>query len=295
MKQEKNKDDKISKEFYYLGRMTATGRAKEFTMPNTDKTGRSIRRRNMTYNRKRRKIVKGIVLISVIGLISVCVFYLGDYYHADEEVIATFESDALIAVTELENGDLVFEPKSAKTGLIFYPGGKVEYTSYIPLMKACAEQGILCVLVEMPFNLAVFDVNAADGIIEEYPEIEEWYIGGHSLGGSMAASYLENHADDYEGLILLGSYSTVDFSDSDLNVLSIYGSEDQVLNKEKYDEYKSNLPEDYTEVVIDGGCHAFFGVYGKQDGDGIPTISNEEQIQMTTTEIAMFVGNRSVD
>ena len=249
----------------------------------------------MTDKRKRRKSIIGIVLISMIALIVICAFYLGDYYHADEKAIAAFESDAGITVTELENGNLVFEPESAKTGLIFYPGGKVEYTSYIPLMKACADQGILCVLVEMPFNLAVFDVNAADGIIEKFPEIENWYIGGHSLGGSMAASYLENHADDYEGLILLGSYSTVDFSESDLKVLSIYGSEDQVLNKEKYEEYKSNLPEDYREVVIDGGCHAFFGVYGKQDGDGTPTITNDEQIQMTVAEIGMFVGNASAN
>lgn len=245
----------------------------------------------MADKRKRRKVSIGIVLLSVIALIAVCAFYLGDYYHADEKAIAAFENDAAITETELENGDLMYEPESTKAGLIFYPGGKVEYTSYIPLMKACAEQGILCVLVEMPFNLAVFDVNAADGIIEEYPEIEDWYIGGHSLGGSMAASYLEDHVDDYEGLVLLGAYSIVDYSDSDLDVLSIYGCEDQVLNREKYEEYKSNLPEDYTEVVIDGGCHAYFGVYGKQDGDGTPTITNEEQIQKTAAEIAEFVGD----
>ena len=38
----KNKDDKISKEFYYLGRMTSTGLVKEFIMPNTDKTAVEI-------------------------------------------------------------------------------------------------------------------------------------------------------------------------------------------------------------------------------------------------------------
>ena len=148
-------------------------------------------------------------------------------------------------------------------------------------MQACAEKGILCVLVEMPFNLAIFDINAADGIQKQYPEIEDWYIGGHSLGGSMAAFYLTDHANDYEGLILLGSYSTVDLSAHDLAVLSIYGSEDTVMNREKYEENKSNLPSDFAEYVIDGGCHAYFGMYGPQDGDGIPAITNEEQIQLT--------------
>ena len=102
----------------------------------------------------------------------------------------------------------------------------MEYISYIPLMDALARKGIMCVLLKMPFNLAVLDVNAADGIQKEYPEIEEWYIGGHSLGGSMAASYLATHVEDYEGLILLGSYSTADLSDTDLAVLSVFGSED---------------------------------------------------------------------
>ncbi len=156
-------------------------------------------------------------------------------------------------------------------------------------MAACAEYGILCALVEMPFNLAVFDINAADGIQEMYPDIEDWYIGGHSLGGSMAASYLADHTSDFAGLILLGSYSTADLSDSELKVLSVYGSEDEVLNKKKYDKNLSNLPEDFTEIVIDGGCHAYFGMYGAQDGDGTPTIGNEEQILFSASTIFNFV------
>ena len=101
----------------------------------------------------------------------------------------------------------------------------------------------------------------------------------------MAASYISDHAQDYEGLILLGSYSTADLSDTDLKVLSVFGSEDKVMKCEKYDKYKSNLPNDFTELIIDGGCHAFFGMYGAQDGDGIPTITNEEQIRITAENI----------
>jgi pimeloyl-ACP methyl ester carboxylesterase len=105
---------------------------------------------------------------------------------------------------------------------------------------------------------------------DDYPEIDEWYLGGHSLGGSMAASFLAENTDDFEGLILLGSYSTADIT---LPVLSIYGSKDNVLNREKYEKYKPNISESLTEFVIDGGCHAYFGMYGEQDGDGTPTIS----------------------
>ena len=152
-------------------------------------------------------------------------------------------------------------------------------------MEALASEGILCVLVEMPFRLAVLDMNAAEGIPAAFPEVERWYLGGHSLGGSMAASYLASHTEDFDGLILLGSYSTADLSESGLSVLSVYGSEDGVLNREKYAEYKPNLPEGFTETVIEGGNHAYFGVYGEQEGDGTATVTPAEQLERTVEAI----------
>lgn len=241
---------------------------------------------NFLSDKRKRKIfiVTTSVVLAFAIIVGACAIYLCDYYRADNEEIGAFLPQGT-TWKEKPDGTIVFEPEGATKGFIFYPGGKVEYTAYIPLMKACAEEGILCVLVEMPFNLAVLDINAADGIQKEYPEIEEWYIGGHSLGGSMAASYLANHIEDYEGLILLGSYSTSDISDTDINVLSVFGSEDKVMNREKYEDNKSNLPSDFTEFVIDGGCHAYFGMYGPQDGDGTATITNEEQISLTVKSI----------
>ncbi len=241
---------------------------------------------NFLSNKRKRKIliIATSVVLALAVIVGACAIYLNDYYRADHDAIGAFLPQGTTWKEEPDD-TIVLEPEEATKGLIFYPGGKVEYTAYVPLMQACAEKGILCVLVEMPFHLAVLDINAADGIREEYPEIEDWYIGGHSLGGSMAASYLADHAEDYEGLILLGSYSTADLSDTDLAVLSVFGSEDKVMNREKYEDNKSNLPSDFTECIIDGGCHAYFGMYGAQDGDGTPTITNEEQIRLTADNI----------
>ena len=227
-------------------------------------------------------------------LIGACAIYLCDYYPADSAAIAAFRVDNPVEQTVLEDGSIVYEPNAPLAGFIFYPGGKVEHTAYLPLMQALASNGILTVLVEMPFRLAVLDVSAADGIRDLYPNIDVWFIGGHSLGGSMAASYLSEHVTDFNGLILLGSYSTADLSSTDLAVLSIYGSEDRVLNMEKYKENKSNLPPDFTETVIDGGCHAYFGMYGAQDGDGTPTLSPSDQIETTATEIFTFITKQAV-
>lgn len=227
-----------------------------------------------------------IVIVALIAAIVIgCAVYLSDYYHADMEAAEAFAPVNTVKTQQDEEGNYIFEPADADTGLIFYPGGKVECEAYIPLMQELASEGIFGVLLEVPFNLAVFDVDAAEGIQEQYPEVENWYIGGHSLGGSMAASYVSEHIDVFEGLVLLGSYSTADLSVSGLEVLSIYGSEDRVLDSEKYKENKVNLPEHLHEVIIDGGCHAYFGVYGEQEGDGVPTITNEEQIDITVETI----------
>jgi len=235
---------------------------------------------------KRTRKILIVIAAVIVALIIACGAYLSDYYHADTEAVEAFASTSTVQMQQDDAGNYIFMPEDPEVGMIFYPGGKVECEAYIPLMQELADEGVLGILVEMPFNLAVFDMNAAEGIQEDYPEIEKWYIGGHSLGGSMAASYLSENSDAFDGLILLGSYSTADLSASELDVLSIYGSEDKVLDAEKYEMNKENLPEHFHEVVIDGGCHAYFGVYGSQEGDGIPTVTNEEQINMTVDIIS---------
>ena len=133
------------------------------------------------------------------------------------------------------------------------------------------------------------NADAADGLRQAHPEVTDWYIAVHSLGGAMAASYAAKHAEDFSGLILLAAYSTKDLTQTPLRVLSVYGSEDGVMNRDSYEKDRANLPDDTTEIVIDGGCHAQFGCYGAQDGDGTPTISATEQISQTASAIAAFV------
>ncbi len=229
--------------------------------------------------------------------------YVNDYYHADAVAQDVLNSDDEVTVTTEKKGTtvpvtesvikrysnpIVFapnDPSKASKALIFYPGGKVEYTAYAPLLHELAKNDYVCILVHMPANLAVLNSNAADGLIDKYqakyPSISKWYIGGHSLGGAMAASYASKHSNDFAGLYLFAAYSTVDLTDSGLDVYCIYGSNDKVLNMNKYQKYKSNLPSDTNEFVIDGGCHSYFGSYGMQKGDGTPDIPADEQIEAT--------------
>ena len=221
-------------------------------------------------------ITAAVLLVLIITVAA----YAGDYYRADASAVMAMDGSDTVMVEQ--SGNLtVFTPEKAEAGFIFYPGGKVEHTAYAPLLRALAEEDILCALVQMPLNLAVLDMDAAEGIPAQFPEIERWHIGGHSLGGSMAASYAAENDGDFEGLVLLAAYSTADLTDTDLEVLSLYGDQDRVLNLEKYAQYLPNLPEDSCERVIAGGNHAQFGSYGPQEGDGEPSISGEEQIAIT--------------
>lgn len=243
-----------------------------------------------------KKIVIWIVSVALAFALVVggCVLYVSDYYRADIGALQVFLKDNTVTRTVISDRMIAYGEADSSVGFIFYPGGKVEHTAYEPLMVELASKGVLCILIEMPFNLAVLDMDAADGVRELYPEINRWYIGGHSLGGSMAASYAVKHTEEFDGIVLLASYSTSDLSVTELDTLSIYGSEDNVMNREKYERYKKKLPSDLVEVVIDGGCHAYFGMYGKQKGDGEPALSADEQIRVSAEYISnFFMGGES--
>ena len=243
---------------------------------------------------KRAKIILAIAGVAILALVIACAVYLGTYYRADDEAIEAFTVTGVYESRD-SDGNLVFAPESPIAGFIFYPGGKVEHTAYTPLMRALAENGILCILVKMPFNLAVFETGAAGGISDRFPSVENWYIGGHSLGGSMAAAYAGGHSEDFKGVLLLGSYSADDLSQTELDVLTVYGSEDGVMNAEKYESSRENLPPDYEEYIIEGGNHAGFGMYGEQDGDGTAKITATEQIRTASYVISIFMVQHSAD
>lgn len=231
-----------------------------------------------------RIIIAAILVIFVIG-IAAFAFYVNDYYHADDRATNALQSTANVKVHTLDNGDITFEPADPQAGIVFYPGGKVQAEAYAPLMQDLAERGFLSVIVPMPFNLAVFNTNGASGIQEQFPTVHKWILMGHSLGGSMAASYVDGHSDSWDGLILLASYSTADLTDNNINVLCIRGSNDNVLNMQAYTDNRLNLTDDTQEFIIPGGNHAQFGDYGNQSGDGEPEISAQEQQALTADVI----------
>ncbi len=209
--------------------------------------------------KKLKKII--IITISIILLISLSTFfYLNDYYHA-VDVESYLQSNEEIII-EKETYGISFTSKGNDKALIFYPGAKVEYTAYSELMYQLSLSGLDCYLIKMPANLAFLGINKADNVISN-TKYQEYYLAGHSLGGVAAANYVYNNQNKVNGLILLASYSTKKLSNTNLKILSIYGTNDLILNKESYNKNCSNLGK-YQELVIEGGNHLSFASYGHQ-------------------------------
>ncbi|MGX8693922.1 MAG: alpha/beta hydrolase [Methanobrevibacter sp.] len=224
-----------------------------------------------------------IVIVIVIALIlAYGVFYLTEYYPAEKTANDCLNGSENVSLSKCESG-LFLDGPGNDTALIFYPGAKVEYTSYLPLLMDLSNKGVDCYLVQMPFNLALLGENSADSIIDA-GNYSHYVLAGHSLGGVVASSYI-NHTGKGDGLILLSAYPS---SGVNKPVLSIYGSEDKVLNIESYNKSKG-LAGNFTEFVIAGGNHEQFAYYGEQNGDGIATITPQDQQMQAVEKILQFI------
>jgi hypothetical protein len=180
----------------------------------------------------------------------------------------------------LEDSGTFYKLDNSDVGFIFYQGGKVEADAYSYLEAVEANIFIL----DTPFNLAIFNFGKAQQIVDKYPQISRWYVGGHSLGGSSAFLYAASTNTIIEGIIYLGSYPT---EVNQFRQLAIFGSKDGLLD---YNAYLDYFDEDDSVKIITGGNHAQFGEYGIQANDGTATISGSAQRQLVIDYINEFIG-----
>jgi len=226
-----------------------------------------------------KKVLLGIVVLLLL-LAGAFFWYVSDYYRAEDIAVTVLAQDD--GITVQDNLTILSPSSPTDTAVIFYPGAKVEAIAYLPLLDQIRQTGVTCILVDMPFHMAIFDTDAAQDVIAQFPEFEHWYIAGHSMGGAMASQFATDHPDEVDGLILLGAYLYGDYPIAD--TLTIYGS----LNQSVEDKL------DYTENVVEiaGGNHAQFGNYGAQKGDPPATISAAEQQAQAVSAIETFIAQR---
>jgi len=235
---------------------------------------------NRQFKNKKRIKILFLSLLAILFLLTVIFYvYVSDYYQADSVAVMSIQTGEDIQIQD--NLTILSPQEPTDTAFIFYPGAKVEAIAYLPILEKLRQNGLTCILVEMPYNMAIFDSNAADEVFELFPNITKWYIGGHSMGGGMASNYASKNGDKIQGLILLGAYVYGDYPPD--KALTIYGT------------FNSNLEKniDYTEniLVIDGGNHAQFGNYGEQKGDPPATIDRDQQQDIAVEAILNFIDN----
>lgn len=233
---------------------------------------------------KLRTVFIGILAVILLAGLSFAVWAnmpLGPMPEAE----AALQSDASVQVERSSWIEFVPVGVQPKTAFIFYPGGRVDPRSYAPAARQIAAEGYLVAVMPMPLNLAVFDQDRALRVIQAHPEITNWAIGGHSLGGAMAASFIGQRPDMVSGLVLWAAYppESTDLSALKLWVVSVYGSQDSVLSTDQLEETRLLLPRSTRWVQIAGGNHAQFGWYGDQPGDAPASISRQQQQDAVVT------------
>ncbi|HUW70190.1 MAG TPA: alpha/beta hydrolase [bacterium] len=210
---------------------------------------------------------------------------------ARQAALDALKSDAAVSVTK-DGGSLVFSPavREASTGLIFYPGGHIDYRAYAPVLNRIAAQGILVVLVPVRLNLAFLDIDAGASALKRHPQISVWATGGHSLGGVASALFAAKHPE-IKAVVFWASYPPdSSLRDSDIKVLSICGTLDGGLDHgATIEKHKADEPADSTFVVIEGGNHGQFADYGPQPGDNPATISPQAQWDQTSAATVAFL------
>ena len=225
-----------------------------------------------------KRVLLGLLIVTVISALGF-ILWATNAAQPTETALQALISDSQVTVTQYVDF-ITFEPAAQRTttGFIFYPGGRVDYRAYAPVLRKIAGQGYFVAVVKVNLNLAFFDVNAADTVIAKYPQIERWGIGGHSLGGVAAAVYTKDHPDTIRAIAFWASYPADDsLKYSNIVVVSVYGSKDGLSTGDKIEESRVLLPAHTRYVFIEGGNHGPFGSYGIQAGDNDATISPEEQ------------------
>lgn len=245
-----------------------------------------------------RVLVWTLAVCTALVLVAATAFVVWalDPYRAEPEPLARAERDPAVVVERGSDGVLITPAENPSgTGVVFYPGARVEADAYAAAWApVVARTGVTVVVPDLRLNLAVLDSARGESAVGAAPEVSEWYLGGHSMGGAFAAQHLGSGDGGVEwaGLVLWASYATesAGLADrDDLAVLSVAGGRDGVLPPSEVSERRPHLPGDADVNVVEGMNHAQFGAYGAQSGDAEPELTDAEAHEALAEVTAAFL------
>ena len=231
------------------------------------------------------RILAGLAAALVIGSL----VYLIPF-SATPSAIAAMAGGSGVRVTDGTTSiTMTPERGSATSGFVFQPGARVDPRAYVPMLTGVARSGVVVVIVKQPFDIGFLAIDAPAAAVADHPEVTTWSVGGHSLGGVAASTYAGSNLDTTRGLVLWASYPNASLAQSGLRAASVSGSADGLATPADIEASRPDLPADTAYTVVEGGVHAYFGDYGEQPGDGVPTVSREEaQRQIVAATVALI-------
>ncbi|WP_353814943.1 alpha/beta hydrolase [Agromyces sp. SYSU T00266] len=244
--------------------------------------------------------VAGIVAILGLAVVAFLVWANILFQGEREPSLDAWRSD-FVEISRTDEGFLI-EPTSgdSDTGLVFIPGAKVEPSAYLYKLSGIVEEtGMTVVITHPTLNLAFFDTRPLSAFTDDAPEVAQWFVGGHSLGGVRACQLAEGSdgaagGPRVVGLVLFGSYCANDLSGTELDVLSLVGEHDGLSTPEKVASAADLLPAGAESVLLEGANHAAFGDYGPQPGDGVATADRQAVRDDMASAVAGFLADRGV-
>jgi pimeloyl-ACP methyl ester carboxylesterase len=237
------------------------------------------------------RVVVGVAAVVVMAVVAFVIWGSVGVMQPEDAALQDVRDDATIELTAAD-GAWVLRPVDAPTGegLVFFPGAKVDALAYASVLAGLVREGVTVVIATPPLHVALIDPRPLSAFTDLAPSVDEWAVGGHSLGGVRACQLAAS--EDADALVLFASYCATDLSDSGVDVLSVSGSEDGLSTPAKIEEALPLLPADATLVEIAGANHASFGDYGSQSGDGEATIDADAAHEQIDDAVLAFLAER---
>jgi Alpha/beta hydrolase family len=245
--------------------------------------------------RAQRRIILAVPLIVLAFLLVIALAYARPFV-ATPVATAALRSENDVRISDRlvwyelmpVQKDAAGEVIKPAAGLVFMPGARIDSRAYAHVLRPLAEAGYLVAVLKEPFGFSVLDADHGRKVLDVHPEITNWAVGGHSLGGTTAAS-LADQDERVKGLVLFASYPADPLVRTDLKVVSVSGAADGFATPADIEASKGKLPPDTSYVVINGAVHSSFGDYGEQSGDGIATVDRSAaQTEITAAALALL-------
>ncbi|MDW8808311.1 alpha/beta hydrolase [Streptomyces scabiei] len=234
--------------------------------------------------KKRRARVRAVLIAVAAAVVAVSAGFLAwasSPMMAEEGPLARAEQT--VTVTESAEGVVLAPANPNGEGLVFFAGARVDPAAYADKLSGVAASGITVVIARPTLNFAIFETRPLATWEGLAPGVGSWAVGGHSLGGVRACMYAADETNEVSGIVLFGSYCSVDLSGSGIRALTFIGGNDELSTEAKIEAASDLLPADAEFVTIPDASHAQFGDYGIQPGDG-PQDADDADVRDAITD-----------